>query len=48
MQALLPQGIPKDLLPFAGVVQQYIFHYMRTCPDAPNHKRAGKKDNALS
>jgi N-glycosylase/DNA lyase len=39
MISLLPNGMPPPLLPFAGVAQQYIFHYMRTCPDAPCPKR---------
>ena len=30
----LPEGIPKELLPFAGVLQQMLFHYIRTCPKA--------------
>lgn len=30
MAALFPQGLPQFALPYAGVAQQYIFHYART------------------
>ena len=30
MAALFPEGLPSGLLPYAGIVQQYIFHYART------------------
>ncbi len=33
MKELLPCGLPDDVLPYAGVMQQVLFHYMRTCPD---------------
>jgi N-glycosylase/DNA lyase len=35
LKTVLPNGIPKPLAPIAGIVQLYLFHYMRTCPDAP-------------
>ena len=25
-----PDGLPDEMLPYAGVAQQFIFHYMRT------------------
>lgn len=31
---LFPNGLPENALPYAGIVQQYIFHYIRICPDA--------------
>lgn len=30
MAALLPDGLPPEFLPVAGIVQQYIFHYARS------------------
>lgn len=33
MRELLPDGLPKEILPCAGVAQQMLFHYMRTCPE---------------
>lgn len=33
MAALFPKGLPKYALPYAGIAQQYIFHYIRTSPD---------------
>lgn len=32
MEALFPQGLPQFALPFAGIAQQYLFHYVRTSP----------------
>ncbi|MBC8586363.1 DNA-3-methyladenine glycosylase family protein [Youxingia wuxianensis] len=32
MERLFPKGLPKYMLPWAGIAQQYIFHYVRTCP----------------
>lgn len=34
MKALYPDGLPTWLLPVAGLAQQYLFHYVRHCPDA--------------
>ncbi len=34
MAQLFPNGLPEELLPYAGIVQQYIFHYVRLCPEA--------------
>ncbi|MEG0898956.1 MAG: DNA glycosylase [Oscillospiraceae bacterium] len=34
MTYLLPDGLPEVALPYAGIVQQYIFHYIRVCPEA--------------
>ncbi len=30
MENLFPEGLPEEALPYAGIVQQYIFHYART------------------
>ncbi len=30
MAELFPKGLPSNILPFAGIAQQYIFHYIRT------------------
>ena len=30
MEALFPEGLPNEAKPYAGIVQQYIFHYART------------------
>ncbi len=32
MQHFFPQGLPEQVLPFAGIAQLYLFHYARTCP----------------
>jgi len=29
MAALLPEGLPENILPFAGIAQQYLYHYGR-------------------
>jgi N-glycosylase/DNA lyase len=34
MAALLPEGWPESVRPIAGIAQQYLFHYARTCPEA--------------
>ncbi len=34
MAELFPQGLPQECMPYAGIVQQYIFHYARVCPEA--------------
>lgn len=34
VRAFLPDGLPEELLPYAGIVQQYLFHYVRCCPSA--------------
>lgn len=34
MERLFPQGLPQFALPWAGIAQQYLFHYARTCPGA--------------
>jgi N-glycosylase/DNA lyase len=34
MQQFFPQGLPEWVLPEAGLAQQYLFHYARTCPGA--------------
>lgn len=31
---LYPQGVPDLVMEHAGIAQQYIFHYARTCPEA--------------
>lgn len=30
VKELLPCGLPKHMLPYAGIAQQYLFHYMRS------------------
>ena len=30
METLFPNGLPENAKPYAGIAQQYIFHYMRT------------------
>ena len=47
LKSLLPNGMPPTLLPFAGVAQQYIFHYMRTCPDAPCPKGKNQTEKVI-
>ncbi len=34
MEYLFPQGLPKCAEPYGGIAQQYIFNYVRVCPDA--------------
>ena len=34
MEQLFPNGLPECAQEFAGIAQQYIFHFVRTCPDA--------------
>lgn len=33
-QHMFPQGLPTYVLPYAGIAQQYLFHYARVCPEA--------------
>ena len=33
MAALFPHGLPENARAHAGIAQQYIFHYARTCPE---------------
>ncbi|MEG2174277.1 MAG: DNA glycosylase [Oscillospiraceae bacterium] len=35
LREVLPDGLPASLLPVAGIAQQMLFHYMRTCPERP-------------
>ena len=38
MEELFPGGLPDCARPYAGLSQQYLFHYVRLCPDAlPQH-----------
>ena len=30
LKAMYPEGIPDFVLPYAGIAQQYLFHYSRT------------------
>ena len=46
MATLFPGGWPPDVAPVAGIAQQYIFHYARTCPDALNVDKTDKKEPA--
>ncbi|MEG1687323.1 MAG: DNA glycosylase [Angelakisella sp.] len=41
MAALYPDGLPQELLPIAGIAQQYLFHYAR------QHKITGTKEVTL-
>ncbi len=34
LEHLFPNGLPEFVLPWAGIAQQYLFHYVRFCPDA--------------
>ena len=34
MEYLFPDGLPKCAEPYGGIAQQYIFNYVRVCPDA--------------
>jgi len=34
LEQLYPGGLPDCALPYAGIAQQYLFHYSRTCPQA--------------
>lgn len=34
MEQLFPDGLPSCACGDAGIAQQYLFHYVRTCPDA--------------
>lgn len=40
MDTLFPEGLPKPVQPFSGIVQQYLFHYVRAHPEicADNEK----------
>ena len=33
MKTLYPQGLPKEILPYRGIAQQYLFHYARMHPE---------------
>ena len=33
MDTLFPDGLPEEVQPFAGIAQQYLFHYVRTHPE---------------
>ena len=33
MSTMYPQGLPEELLPYAGIAQQYLFHYSRSHPE---------------
>lgn len=34
LEQLYPEGFPEEFAPVAGIAQQYLFHYCRTCPEA--------------
>lgn len=34
LDILYPEGMPEEIAPVAGLGQQYLFHYVRGCPDA--------------
>ncbi len=41
-----PNGFPVQFQDYAGIAQQYIFHYIRTCKDAvPEELKSGKSKN---
>ena len=45
LEHLFPDGLPACALPYAGIAQQYLFHYVRTCPDAlPADARRSKSE----
>lgn len=33
MSVMYPQGLPEELLPYAGIAQQYLFHFSRSHPE---------------
>lgn len=34
MTYLFPEGLPAEAVPYSGIAQQYIFNYVRVCPEA--------------
>jgi len=34
MEIMFPEGLPVFAVEYAGIAQQYLFHYARVCPDA--------------
>lgn len=34
VRALYPAGVPEVVFTYAGIAQQYLFHYIRCCPEA--------------
>ena len=34
MTYLFPDGLPSEAVPYSGIAQQYIFNYVRVCPEA--------------
>ena len=47
MEQLYPDGLPEAFLPYAGIAQQYLFHYCRTCPGALAPAPAGTAASSL-
>ena len=45
MQQLFPNGLPDYVLPWAGIAQQYIFHYVRNNPDCLDTQAVSAADN---
>lgn len=45
MQTFYPDGLPECAIEYAGIAQQYLFHYARTCPEAfpQDEQKANKK-----
>ena len=41
LQELYPRGMPRYLLPWAGIAQQTLFHWARCCPEALEKSTAG-------
>ena len=41
LEQYYPNGLPTYAKPFAGIAQQYLFHYARTCLDENQGKQAG-------
>ena len=46
MQYFYPNGFPEYAKPYAGIAQQYLFHYIRTCPDQIPEEVRKKQKNA--
>ena len=49
LSQLFPRGLPEWIAPYGGIAQQYLFHYVRTCPGAlpqlgrPEKRKGGEK-----
>ncbi len=43
LSQLYPEGFPEAFSPIAGILQQYLFHYCRTCPGALDQEKTGAR-----